>query len=321
MTTLDEAPPPHPVVDKKQSRRIYWVLIVLSVLFHVFIFVVFVPEFFGMKPSDWQVSNEQGPRALPTQVLTEAQYRRMMDQSRPVVESAKAPRSKPDVVQREARFRGERTQRVERETVAPDFGSVTGGRTGKSGTATPAGKNDKSLLSKLGFSKGLSRFVKPAPLQIQEGEGGDDKLVRHGNLDSLPKDIAVGSETLLNTDEYVYASFYNRMKAEVAPRWEPLIQELVADPKRQVAAGFYQTQTVFTLDWEGNVMNVDIAEPSGYVPFDEAARASIRAALRFKNPPAALLEKDGFYRIKLGFNVNLANRGVQMNYVPDPRFQ
>ena len=272
-------------------------------------------------------TENEAPANLATRVVTPAQLAQMLSASREarkqVVETQKVapPQETP---KDEAPYVGEQTQRVQKQTVAKNFGNVDGGARSSNPLAkaneTPEQRTKR--LENLGFGpRGTGRIVLPLPpLKLkQESPSGTDPKVAKGAHDSLGRDVEVGSETILNTDEYKYASFFNRLKADVAPRWEPLIHAIIDTPKSRLARGYYRTETLFFLNSEGTVINVNIDHPSGVDAFDEAARQSLKQLLRVRNPPVALRDPDGIYRIHLGFVVNLENSGIQMDYVPDPR--
>ena len=239
-------------------------------------------------------------------------------------------------LKQKARFLSEKTQRVAKESISKEFGSVQGNdHPSKTGDQSRASEESPEVrierLKRLGlspqvFSPAVELSKPPPVLEAQRGAG----RLRKGTMDQID-DVAVGSETLLNTDEYIYASFFNRLKREVGPRWEPMISRIVDErasdhsydangqKRRPLAGGDYTTQILFRMDSNGEIQAVDVKTPSGYAPFDEAAKNAVWQLLRMKNLPKALRDSDGYYRIQLGFVVNLQNQGVRMDYVPDPR--
>lgn len=301
--------------------------VVLSLLFHFFV-VAGYWKTLKFWATDW---NSPPTRALETRVLTESQLGALVRQSaqtssivpRKIVETEAAPSAtKPTD---HARFLGERTQRVEKETVAPGFGSATGGRgKGAENSARPKAaakprESSPSLLSRLGLNSFFPVPDKRAAQEEASDESAGDGRLARGSMDQLPKDVVVGARTILNTDEYVYASFFNRVRREVAPRWEPSVRRTLANPNRRLAGGQYYTEANFWLDAGGRVTRVEITRASGVVEFDEAARESLRSLPPMLNPPVALRESEGVYRMQLGFTVNLEATGIRMDYAPDPR--
>jgi hypothetical protein len=277
------------------------------------------------------LSRGVAPRTLQARMIDEAS---LSPDLRKVVESEEAGKSPSRPADR-ARYRGERTQRVERETQAPQTGSVAAslpgsrsGAPGESAAPTSAPPKPAPDLAKLGLSSALSPELAPIQEIKPEGQGGGGAAseakpgrrdLRYGTNEPLDPRIAVGSRTILNTDEYVYAGFFNRLTQEVRPRWEPLVQRILDRQGKNIPPATYQTLTSFTMDGEGNIVDVLVETSSGRSELDEAARAALRQVLRLRNPPLALRESDGYIRLKLGFTLYLDKTGFRFNYVPDPR--
>jgi TonB family protein len=254
---------------------------------------------------------------LPVRLLT-AEALRELGEGRSVVESKIAPVNLP--ADRPAEFVGERTQRVERQTLAPGFGSATGGRPGpKAADKTAPTRPRAKPLDLSGRSLSLPREPAPAaePKRQEAGEDGDGQLNK-GSMDALGKNVAIGAETLLNTDEYVYAGFFNRMKREVAPRWEPLVRDYLK--RASIDSGVYTSQAVFFLSPSGDVTRIEIAKSSGAKVLDDIARDAIRLVARMPNPPTTLQQSDGLFRVELGFIVTFDKKKFQTEYVPDSRY-
>ncbi len=305
----------------KKNRRPKNALIALlafSLLLHGLLLFWAYSQMRAYNFGEWEADKGVAPRAIETRVLSPQEF--AAEKARTIVQSQSA--AVVNDPKKPADYLGERTQRVEKESRAKDFGSARG----KKGAAQTAPKkklpSHLNRLEKLGLSHGLGPSIaepKEREGAHEVGDGGEGEL-RKGSMDMLESHVAVGAETLLNTDEYIYASFFNRLKEEVAPRWEPLIQ-MALDAKRKVSPGLYRTVVVTYLDTEGEVKDVKVTKSSGFGPFDEAATTSIWQLLRIKNPPHGLREKDGSYRVQLAFVVNYGGGGsIRMNYEPDPRY-
>ena len=301
--------------------------LILAGVVHVLGFVAVkhaegIARFFGIDLSDDSSNKVQEFRPLTTKILSQMEFEKIVVQSK-----------KTRATQRQnnemTRFSGEQTQRVEKETVNPNFGDVEGGP-GKSDNPPLESQQqgEKARVKKVVDRFGMSESAKKYDFKITDTgtgrlNGSDDNGggPRKGSRDRLPEDIAVGADTLLNTDEYVYASFFNRLKAEVGPRWEPMIQRVLDDSRKRLGDGDYITQTRFVCDRAGNIESVEILRRSGVALFDDAAEQALLQTRRVMNPPQAFLELDGRFRFKLGFEVTVRQGGVRMEYIPDPRFQ
>jgi TonB family protein len=137
---------------------------------------------------------------------------------------------------------------------------------------------------------------------ISQNSGRPGQAATDDNL----KNVAFGVQTLLNTREFVYYSYYNRIKEKIRYFWEPRIKEKVANIFRQgrnIASTSTDriTRTVITLDRKGVLVKVQVIGPSGLLDLDEAAVDAFKAAAPFPNPPNGIADKDGFIRINWDF--------------------
>ena len=279
-----------------------------SLLFHVLLLAAFW----------WRESTQPAPTAaakvealvpaqsITTRVLSENDFQR-------IVESALAEKmnATPEDV---ARYRGEQTQRVKKETRALGFGSNEGSATNTESRKSPP-KPKINATDKLG-----SLWKLPLEGEVRETEVQTKAGLSKGTLDPLGPDVAIGSQTLLNTDEYIYAGFFNRVKREVAPRWEPAIQRFLKTTLT-LSDGSFSTRYAFFVDAEGVLKDMQLLESSGSRSLDDIAARALREVGRFPNPPQSLRSAGGLYRVELGFMVEYSKKRFHTDYVPDPRFR
>lgn len=259
---------------------------------------------------------------IETRILSDSLFQKM------VVDSKKAKIAERNANET-SRFLGAQTQRVENETRSEKFGdpNAVGNKDilGAEAELAESTQAKETRAEKVARQLGLGSSDNKNTLNLEQGTGRLDTATNseraRGTRDRLPKDIAIGADTILNTDEYVFASFFNRIKAEVGPRWDPMVQQILRDPHNRIPEGVYLTQTQFVCDRAGNIESVDVLRRSGMSVFDDAAERAILQTRRVANPPQALLELDGRFRIKLGFEVSVRAGGIQTEYIPDPRFQ
>ncbi len=141
---------------------------------------------------------------------------------------------------------------------------------------------------------------RPLPMGRQASGGGDGPSATDDHLDNVKK----GMQTLLSTREFVYYSYYNRIKEKLRQYWEPKIKEKMARILRQgrtIASDDRITKVVIILDKSGTLVRVQVVGASGLVDLDEAAVEAFRAAAPFPNPPKGIVEKDGLIRIRWDF--------------------
>lgn len=126
--------------------------------------------------------------------------------------------------------------------------------------------------------------------------------------ESLPTDVKVGSFTALNTDRYLYYTFYARVEELVRFRWETRVYDAINgfDRATLMNAGNrnWVTHVEFLLDRTGVLKSAIIMKESGISRFDAAAVSAFKDARMFPNPPQEMVQEDGFIHLKFTFNVN-----------------
>lgn len=113
--------------------------------------------------------------------------------------------------------------------------------------------------------------------------------------DDYLKDVAAGAETLLKTREFVYYSYYNRIKSKLRQHWEPRIKKkivkILRKGRRIASTNDKITRLVITLDENGELKRIQVKNASGYNDLDDAAIEAFRAAAPFPNPPQGIITK------------------------------
>lgn len=135
--------------------------------------------------------------------------------------------------------------------------------------------------------------------------------------DHLPE-VEVDAETRLNAWRWKHATFFNRIADAIRREWQGGEVLSSNDPGGNVY-GFEDRMTVVqvTLDRSGNVLDVNVAEPSGaYVLDDEAVRA-FKEAGPFANPPVALFKGEERFTFLFGFNVAYNRTNFDLNWRPN----
>ncbi len=128
--------------------------------------------------------------------------------------------------------------------------------------------------------------LKPSREQLERIAGG-------GSVDHL-EEVENGDETALNAKRWVFASFFNRMKRQVAQNWDPQTVWRRTDPQG-THHGFKTrvTEVRVVLGPKGDLVKIVVTAPSGVQELDDEAVRSFHAAAPFPNPPDGLVSKDG----------------------------
>jgi TonB family protein len=209
-----------------------------------------------------------------------------------VVETPDLPAA--DQAPENARFLAERNLRVDRETL---------GR-----VADRVGRQSGAMTSPLAQP--------PAPSQAEAGESGGKLAAKElypsfrdlwqmvpesgGRIDHI-EGVAEGEVTALNTREFRYAAFYNRVKQAVRAYWDPQPAVLRSGMPRHNL----DTYLRFVTDADGKLLLVEVIHSCGYPAVDQAAVRAMEQATPFYGVPKGLLNEKGELDEVFGFHVIL----------------
>ncbi len=128
-----------------------------------------------------------------------------------------------------------------------------------------------------------------------------ERIVGGGSVDHLD-DVENGDETALNARRWVYASFFNRLKRQVAQNWNPQDVWRRIDPDG-THNGFKTrvTEVRVTLSRRGKLVKIVVTNPSGVTELDNEAVSAFHKAQPFPNPPDGLVSKDGSISFAFSF--------------------
>lgn len=135
--------------------------------------------------------------------------------------------------------------------------------------------------------------LKPTKDVLERALGG-------GSVDHL-EDVADEDETALNAKRWVHATFFNRLKRQVAQNWDPASVWRRQDPTGQVYG--YKTRITevrVTLSKSGQLAKIVVTSPSGVSELDDEAVRAFQQAAPFVNPPKELANAEG--NIVFGFS-------------------
>lgn len=126
--------------------------------------------------------------------------------------------------------------------------------------------------------------------------------------ESLPEDVKIGSFTSLNTDRYLFYSFYSRVEEKIRDNWEDsVINALRRTPKEKLEANFkykWITSLEALVYPDGRLLKILLLKPSGLPALDEAAIQSFIRADYFPNPPREMVQDDGLIHLNYSFTVH-----------------
>jgi protein TonB len=296
-------------MDKGQKKR-QSKFIILSLLVHAFILVTFTlsksppPPPMPVKVEVEYLSPEPSPEAVD---VVKADSKRQKQ----IVEQQQRINDEKDL---KAHFLSEYDQKVLKETVAERSGKFKNTAKGgapdegtKDGEKKEKPEDEKTVKrtrekGELPDLKDLSpKFALiPGPKAMVTDENGDPS-----QTDDYLKDVQSGLQTLLSTREFVYYSYYNRIKESLRQHWEPNVREkvkIIYRKGRNIASAKDRiTQVLVVLDKSGELIRVEVITHSGVEALDAAAIEAFKDAAPFPNPPQGMVEKDGTIKIRWDF--------------------
>jgi TonB family protein len=124
--------------------------------------------------------------------------------------------------------------------------------------------------------------------------------------------VDVGDATFLNTREWKFAGFFNRVKQNVAEVWNPMDAARVRDPTGNIYFNKDRTTVLsVTLNPQGTITEIKVARTSGLDFLDQTAIDAFEKAQPFVNPPPGLADSRGDIRFTFGFHVSTGGGGFK----------
>jgi TonB family protein len=187
--------------------------------------------------------------------------------------------------------------------------AAPGGRPGATyGAPDPAESQEQGMFSPQGSSQsaraggatrgGLGPSLMPTEQQLARAVGA-------GTQDALAN-VDDGEETALNSKKWRFASFFNRVKRQVAEHWHPEEAYRQRDPTGMIYGRKNRyTELRIQLKPDGRLQNVAVFQPSGLDFLDDEALDAFKQAAPFPNPPKQLIEANGLINFGFGFLFDL----------------
>lgn len=307
--------------DQKRIRKIIFVPIFLSVLFHAV---------FLISKVDWS-SKQVYKTDVKKQKKIKLVFKTKKKSKSKQIVNTELKKSKE--VPKDAKFLGKQNQKVARETKAAINGSFkAAGKGVRNGSKVAKqqiakfSKGHKKLSKKKSAIKKIAKKFNPKNIKLTDlGLGkmmqkkpaskSAPKLgIKHGNSrnsglsrnNDFIEDLPLGDMTRLNTVEYKYYGFYYRIRQKLEQYWGDSLrkqaQKMWKSGRRIASDENKITSLQITIDKKGNIIDVFVKSTSGINELDEAAIESFNRAGPFPNPPTGLV-KDGSAKIEWGFVV------------------
>ena len=207
-------------------------------------------------------------------------------------------------------FLGERTQTVDRQTVnrsqrisapAQAKAQTAAKSNGAPAPRTQAQPAPQSELAKLGLP------VLPSADKILRAQPEHDAVAPQAG--GMPQDYVKGLKesetTALNTREYVFFGYFQRIRTRLDHAWSGVLRERLIKlyrSGRQLASDMdHTTRVLVTLNSTGEIVRVQVMEESGTRDLDDAAVRAFNQAGPFPNPPHGIVDRSGLIQIRWDF--------------------
>lgn len=302
-----------------QKRSLRFTLLA-SILLHscLVLFAFFAPRLIPPTPQVVDISFVDAEELRRAQQLQEKEMRQIVEQSEAAVNN-EAPE--------DAKFLSRNNQTVKKQTQAAQKGEFrnTPAKTPGHGTGgkpklslndlKPTFDPQKAVERKVTQEKMIEetldkealKMAKQAAQEKQQaaaqtpGNGGAQASQTQDYL----KDVETSMETMLSTKEFVYYSFYARIRKQLNQHWSGKVREKLTkmfNEGRSIASEQDKvTKLMITLNQNGQLVKVQVLNDSGIRDLDDAAIEAFRAAAPFPNPPKGILESDGTIKIRWDF--------------------
>lgn len=325
---------PSPRLDARLARALWWLL--WSVLLHGVLALLLTPLWW------WSQQGQKAPKSPPLRlVVTVPPEEPEPDEPDPVTDWDGQLVDTPPPPQPErpldADYLAEHNQRVEQETRTDQV------RVNPEVLSPQYSPDDKLQLEDLldvgateqstGAKVGNERFepdrngrlaALPSPYHITNRDGVQAPMMSSSSAQSVAGapnndrlDEELGQILQLNTKEFLYAAYINRIRRLVNFYWQQNLDNLGG--RILLPRPSYTTVVGVALAADGSLETVQVLQASGASPLDLAVIEAFRLAGPFPPPPAGLLERDGLaYLDGLGFTVEVGGGPAPFMGV-DPR--
>lgn len=215
-------------------------------------------------------------------------------------------------------FLSAKDQRVEKETVARERGEFRNMKNSKSAASAQSVGSEsaekktakgKATLKDLMAADPTAELMRRRDQAAEEAAKGGDQQMQAGaeasRTNDYLKNTDQGLETMLNTREFKYFTYYSRIRRQLSQYWEPKVKEkmnrMFKQGRRIASDQDHITKLLIVLNEKGTLMKVQVVSESGVSDLDEAATEAFRSAAPFPNPPKGIVEGDGTVKIRWDF--------------------
>jgi protein TonB len=246
-------------------------------------------------------SHEKQDRPIEVQIINEEKtdINKKKHEEKQIVEQNKINEELDD----KAKYLSAHNQKVIKETVARKHGEFQNTKQQELQKPVVALKN---LIPERDFFGGYQEAMKKTETKKTVKNANERNADESQTRDYLPNK-EVGMETLLSTHEFVYYTYYNRIRNQLSQYWEPKIKvkimNLFKKGRRVASTSDHITKVLIVLDRNGTLIKVQIMGESGISDLDDVAVEAFRLAAPFPHPPKGIIDGDGTIKVRWDFIV------------------
>ncbi len=207
------------------------------------------------------------------------------------------------------------TQRVLKEQVA----RRSGRKTVNGGPSTPPSKSTANSMARNSHPNSLNAKTfddtssdRPSITAPMGGNVSPHQQLEDSSISDYIPEIKQGGFTALNTDQFVYYTFYSRINEQIRNRWVTNIQNILYRTPQSVlnqwSAVPQVTQVEILLDPSGHFVRATLYRHAQSKDLDQAAVSAFRLASPFNNPPSELVKSDGYIHLYYVFHLEFRPR-------------
>lgn len=267
-------------INDRGQRQIA-IAIGVSLLIHLL--ALLIPWGIGI----WEMRKPLPEKLTWIQVDPQSERERRIVQTEQKEKSATAP---------ERAMLGAQNQKADRETVSRNR-QIQAASSRPVAPARSKSQEESSSLAKFGLP--VLQPKAPKPPEQQEAVAPSQRA-----FDYLPG-VKEGDRTVLNTKEFVFYGYFQRIRRRLDQAWIPLLREKLMRlyrSGRQLASDMdHTTRVLVILSTGGEITKVLVLNESGSEELDDAAVKAFNKAGPFPNPPRGLVDEDGEVKIPWDF--------------------
>jgi hypothetical protein len=200
--------------------------------------------------------------------------------------------------ERKARFLSEREKRFKEESRVRDSGLSQ-----NAGGGSPKKEQPKKEGDGPGPKKLAKQFQPETTNELMPPGPGVGPRAAIG--EKLPSDVKFGNFNALNSDRFLYYSFFARIEERIRPRWEMSVKSVMQETNPVLfRRREWLTNIEIVLDKTGKFQRAILHKKSGIDELDIAAVDAFRNGAPFQNPPQEMVQEDG--RIHLHYSISVS---------------